>query len=189
MITKCLIENIVNDVMCELTAYHANPNNFSRFSTSVKHKGNGYNPLYGYGIYVTVSKENALSYIQKDGYLYIVEIPDDKDNVYLDVNKKCPKNVLQAIVTRLYSYFKNNTTIDDIEQYIKNNFGTDITYIQLLGMLNKYMNEKDVINNILYPLGYVGIKYNTTNTNNISDVINYVVFKSKDVIIINKTKI
>lgn len=188
-IAKSTIKNIVNDILCELTAYHASPNNFSGFSTATTHRGIGYNPIYGYGIYVTTNKEYAMSYIKKGDYIYIVEIPDDINNIYLDLNEHCPKNVLEAILNRLYSYFKsNNTTIDTIfKQHIKTDFVVNMTYGQVLNMLSKYIGVKNVVSDILHPLGYVGIKY--IPNLNIPNVINYVIFKSVNIKIISKNKV
>lgn len=189
MNTKQIIENIINDVLYELTAYHASPNNFSKFSISQDSKGIGYNPLYGYGIYVTTNKENALSYIKKNGYIYIVEIPDDINDVYLDLSKKCPTYIIKIIVSKLYNYINQGTENNNekLKSQIKTDFALNMTYKQVLDVLGKYMDEKHIINNILIPMKYVGIKY-TPNTN-LPNVINYVIFKSNNIKIIKKTKI
>lgn len=159
--------------------YHGSNASFSKFNLEYVNTGNKMQ-AFGYGIYVTSSKEAAEKYGKN---IYKVKIPNIKSK-YIEGNKIYNKNFVLKIFKKLYIYILKN----NFEEYkgVEKEFWNELESIvdnydgnQIYGTISSYLGSDKDASSFLNEMGYIGVIFKDKN------IINAVIFDADNINILN----
>ena len=189
LIIESSVPKEIREDLEELQLYHGSQADFDNFDLAYLSTGWG-QQAYGYGFYLTTSKEAASEYA-KGGKMYTVEIPDGK---YLSYEKRNGREFLN-IARKFFKYY---TTEDeygkDAYRGNENEFWEyECKYIAdcqnggyVYGTLSSIIGDDKATSEFLNRLGYVGIEWKGNNAATNETFFNYVIFNPNDIKIVSK---
>lgn len=176
---KNILENTINELVDEITAYHGTDADFDNFDLAYMGSGTGKQD-FGYGIYLTLYSGGTQFYGKK---LYTVEIPSN-NRKYLIASKFYPQSIINVIKLKLYNIIlKKDDSYKGAEKELWQDMTdafNDMDGISLYGTIETYLGSDKETSELLYSMGFIGLKYNN------STVENVVMFNPKDIKIVNK---
>lgn len=181
------VKNAIYESIDELNLYHGTNADFNRFSEDFFLSGVGQMAM-GWGVYLTNSLNTAKAY-SPGGQVMTVQVPDGK---YLD-SKRRPKEAM-GIALKFKKYFLSTeygkSAYGDCEDEFWNDSCLAIAKCPdgnlLYGTVATLLGSDKEASQWLRSIGYVGLRFYSTNVNTGEKSVNYVIFDVNDVKIINK---
>lgn len=188
---ESLIRRSIMEAIDEMELYHGSQAAFDKFDLAFLSSGWGQQE-YGYGIYLSDSKQCALEYSKK-GYVYICNVPEGK---YLR-----DTSISRAEARRIaIKFFKYYTTVDDYgkEAYKGNEqifWDEECKYVaecisgdDIYGTISSLLGSDKDTSNFLHSIGYKGLKLRSSDGSTGKKFKIYVIFDPNDIEIIEKKK-